>query len=185
MGEKKKSSSLWDWIKAIAVALVIAFLIKSFLFQQYIVYGESMMPTIQDGNRLIINKISYDISKPERFDVIVFHATPKEDYIKRIIGLPGDHIAYKNDQLYVNGKKIAEPYLDKYKKEAAPGKLTEDFTLEEVTGQKVVPQGKLFVMGDNRQKSEDSRIIGFVDMKQVVGEVNLRFWPFHEMQVMK
>ncbi|WP_311051890.1 signal peptidase I, partial [Rhodococcus qingshengii] len=79
--------------------------------------------------------------------------TKEKDYIKRVIGLPGDHIEYRNDTLYINGKKYEEPYLDQYKKEIVTGPLTEDFKLEDFTGSKTVPEGQLFVMGDNRMYS--------------------------------
>ncbi|MCK6255780.1 signal peptidase I [Fictibacillus sp. KIGAM418] len=185
MSSREDSSQLWDWIKAIGIALILALLIKKFLFEQYVVYGESMMPTIQNGNRLIVNKLGYNLGEPKRFDLIVFHANAKEDYIKRVIGMPGERIAYQNDHLYINGKQIDEPYLDDYKKHITSGNLTGDFTLEEVTGQKVIPKGKVFVMGDNRLHSIDSRHIGLVDMKKIVGEVNLRYWPVKELEVIK
>ncbi len=74
-----------------------------------------MMPTLENGDRMIVNKIGYMIGEPNRFDIVVFHAPEGKDYIKRVIGLPGDHIEYKNDQLYINGEPIEEPYLDEYK----------------------------------------------------------------------
>jgi len=173
-----KKGEAWSWIKTIALALIIALVVRHFLFGNYVVEGKSMQPTFQDGNRLIVNKIDYDISKPKRYDVIVFHATKTDDYIKRVIGLPGDKIVYKNDTLYVNDRRVPEPYLDRYKKALTTGQLTENFTLKDVTGQIRVPKGKLWVMGDNRRVSEDSRYFGFVDMKQVVGKVDLRYYPF-------
>ncbi|MDM5336752.1 signal peptidase I [Fictibacillus enclensis] len=185
MSSREKSSQLWDWIKAIGIALILALLIKNFLFEQYVVYGESMMPTIENGNRLIVNKLGYNIGEPKRFDLIVFHANSQEDYIKRVIGMPGEHIEYVNDHLFINGKQVDEPYLDDYKKQVTNGNLTGDFTLEEVTGKKVIPKGKVFVMGDNRLHSIDSRHIGLVDESKIVGEVNLRYWPMEELKVIK
>ena len=181
---QKKSGGLFGWLKAIGIALIIAILIKSFVFTNYIVNGPSMMPTLQNGNRLIVSKINYEFSKPKHGDIIIFHATPTEDYVKRVIGLPGDTIVYKNDQLYRNGKKIAEPYLEPYKKQLSGGKLTEDFTLKEKTGKLHVPDGKLWVMGDNRQVSKDSRDIGFIDMTQVVGKASIRYYPLSEVNIL-
>lgn len=135
-----------------------------------------MMPTLRDGNLLIVNKFG----GIQRFDIIVFHANKQEDYVKRVIGLPGDRIAYKNDVLYVNGKPVKEPYLKSHKRKLIDGKLTGDFTLEEVTGKKTVPKGCVFVLGDNRLSSWDSRHFGFVKMNQIVGKVNARYWPFDE-----
>lgn len=185
MSSGQTGSQLWDWIKAIGIALILALIIKKFLFEQYVVYGESMMPTIQNGNRLIVNKLGYNLQEPKRFDLIVFHANAQEDYVKRVIGMPGDHIIYENDHLYINGKKVDEPFLDQYKKHVTNGNLTGDFTLEEVTGKKVIPKGKIFVMGDNRLHSIDSRHIGLIDEKKIVGEVSLRYWPVEELEVVK
>ena len=170
----RKKNELWEWIKAIAIAVLLAVVIRYFLFAPIVVDGLSMMPTLHDQNRMIVNKFSYKIGDPDRFDIIVFHATAEKDYIKRIIGLPGDHIEYRNDTLYVNGKAYKEPYLDQYKKEVIDGNLTEDFTLEDVTGKKTVPEGYLFVMGDNRRYSKDSRQIGFVSMDKVLGKTRCR-----------
>jgi signal peptidase I len=175
--------ALFDWVKAIAVAIVLVFLIQTFLFTNYIVHGQSMMPTIEDGTRLIVNKIDYDISQPERFEFIVFHAKENEDYIKRIIGLPGDTIKYVDDVLYINGKAVQEPYLKPFKKGLSNReKLTEDFSLKEATGKKTVPEGFVFVLGDNRMHSFDSRHFGFVPTENIVGKVNLMYWPFSDFR---
>ena len=98
--------------------------------------------------------------EPERFDIVVFHAPEQKDYIKRVIGLPGDKVEYKNDTLYINGKAYSEPYLDEYKDELNGGALTDDFTLKDITEEETVPEGEIFVMGDNRRFSKDSRHIG-------------------------
>lgn len=179
---KKQKNEFFRWMKSIGIAIIIAVVIKSFLFANYVVEGKSMMPTLQNGNRLIVNKINYDFIMPKHGDIIIFHATPTEDYVKRVIGLPGDSIVYKNDQLFRNGKKIPEPYLKPYKAELkSGGTLTEDFTLKEETGVERVPKGKLWVMGDNRRVSSDSRTFGFVDISKVVGKVSLRYYPFTEI----
>ncbi|RBP92276.1 signal peptidase I [Cytobacillus firmus] len=170
-----------EWLKAFAIGIIIFAFIRTFFFSNYVVEGESMMPTLQDGNKLIVNKIGYQVSDLERFDVIVFHHNDQEDFVKRIIGMPGDEIEYRNDELFINGKKVDEPYLEKYRKETLGGKLTGDFTLLEMTGTETVPEGKLFVMGDNRLGSWDSRHFGFISAGQVVGKVNLRYWPLDEM----
>lgn len=167
-----------SWIKAVVIAAVIALLVRHFIFSNYMVRGESMMPTLQDGNRLIVNKIGYRISEPHRYDIIVFHASENVDYVKRVIGLPGDSIVYRNDTLYVNGEPAEENYLKAYKNHLPDGtKLTGDFSLKSLTGKARVPEGKLWVMGDNRQNSEDSRDFGFIDEKSVVGKLAFRYWP--------
>ena len=172
-----------EWMKAFAIGIIIFAFIRTFFFSNYIVEGESMMPTLQNGNKLVVNKLGYQVGDLNRFDVIVFHANEKEDYVKRIIGLPGDQIEYRNDQLYVNGHKFEEPFLDAYKRKAQGVKLTGDFTLKELTGENTVPEGKLFVLGDNRLGSWDSRHFGFVSVQQVVGKVDLRYWPLNELNV--
>ncbi|HEX7066256.1 MAG TPA: signal peptidase I [Bacillales bacterium] len=183
MSVKKET---WEWVKALLIAFVLAALVRYFLFAPIIVDGKSMMPTLHNHDRLIINKLAYDIGEPERFDVIVFHATETKDFIKRVIGLPGEHIEYHNDTLYVDGKPIPEPYLKPYKKQLQQGELTYDFTLQETpVGQKTVPEGELFVMGDNRRRSKDSRIIGAVPMEDVVGEVVLQFWPISDFHIVE
>ncbi|MFB6465255.1 signal peptidase I [Cytobacillus sp. Hz8] len=171
-----------EWIKAFGIGLIIFVFIRAFFFSNYVVDGESMKPTLEDGNKLVVNKIGYHLGEFHRFDVIVFHANKKDDYVKRIIGLPGDKIEYRKDQLYINGKEFAEPYLEKYRKDHRGGIITGDFTLNELTGSTVVPQGKLFVLGDNRLVSYDSRQFGFVNVDQIVGKVNLRYWPLDHMQ---
>ena len=182
MKEQIKTESI-EWLKAIGMGMIIFIFFRMFFFSNYVVEGESMMPTLQDGNKLVVNKIGYHIGELHRFDVIVFHANEEEDYVKRIIGLPGDRIEYLEDQLYINGKKVNEPYLDKYREELLGERLTGNFTLQEITGENVVPEGHIFVLGDNRLGSRDSREFGFVSVDQVVGKVNLRYWPMEEIAV--
>src|SRR3954469_25046316 len=105
----KKKNETFEWVKSILGALVIAFIIRSFFFTPIVVDGESMNPTLQDKDRMVVTKIG----EPKRFDIVVFHAPDGRDYIKRVIGLPGDSIEYKNDVLYINGKAYNEPYLEK------------------------------------------------------------------------
>ncbi len=182
MNRKWKREGM-EWIKAFAIGVIIFAFIRTFFFSNYVVEGESMMPTLQDGNKLVVNKVGYQVSDLERFDVIVFHANAKEDFVKRIIGLPGDKIEYRDDQLYINGHKRKEPFLSAYKKESPGIKITGDFSLKEITGEDKVPEGKLFVLGDNRLGSWDSRHFGFISINQVVGKVDLRYWPLNEMDV--
>ncbi|SEN13136.1 signal peptidase I [Mesobacillus persicus] len=173
----------FEWIKAIAIGIIIFVFVRTFFFSNYVVEGESMLPTLEEGNKLVVNKVGFEATDLQRFDVIVFHANEKEDYVKRIIGLPGDEIDYRDDELYINGKKIVEPFLEKYRAKVFGGALTGDFTLEEITGKGQIPEGQLFVLGDNRRGSWDSRHFGLISIEQVVGKVNLRYWPLDEMEV--
>jgi signal peptidase I len=178
-----QKNSIVDWLKAGIIAFVLFLFIKTFFFSSYEVQGKSMEPTLEDGNKLVVNKIGYQISDINHFDVIVFHASLQEDYVKRVIGLPGDRIAYKNDSLYINGVRYQEPYLEKYKHPFPGQNLTGDFTLKDLVNSDRVPKGKLFVLGDNRLESMDSRHFGFISIDKVVGKVDVRYWPFEEFNV--
>lgn len=180
MSENKPKNETWEWIKALLIAFGLAAIIRVFLFTPIVVDGISMMPTLEDGDKMIVNKIGYSIGKPERFDIVVFHAPEQKDYIKRIIGLPGDEVEYKDDVLYINGEAFEEPYLDKYKAEATELPLTEDFTLEGKIQSQVVPEGHVFVLGDNRRKSKDSRHIGAVPIDEIIGKTKFVFWPMKD-----
>ncbi|WP_316569368.1 signal peptidase I [Neobacillus sp. YIM B06451] len=176
----KKKSELYEWVKTIIIALLIAFTVRTFIFTPIVVDGASMEPTLQEENRMIVNKIG----EPKRFDIIVFHAPDGRQYIKRVIGLPGDKIEYKDDVLYVNGKAYKEPYLEKFKKKLGGGHLTGSFTLKETAvGADTVPKGHLFVLGDNRIDSKDSRGIGAISMEKVIGTTKLVFYP--EIKIIK
>lgn len=173
-------SELYSWLKAVIIALIIVFVVREFLVTPSIVKGESMMPTLQDGDRIMISKIS----SIERFDEIAFHAPDaNENYVKRVIGLPGDKIEIKDDVLYINGEAFQEPYLETYKRKINERLLTDNFTLEQVTGEVAVPDGHFFVLGDNRSISRDSRSFGFISQDAVIGEVKLRIWPLHAIEI--
>lgn len=180
MADVKKQNEVWEWGKALFIAIAIAFIIRIFLFTPVVVDGSSMEPTLHENERLIVTKIG----EPDRFDIIVFHAPNSEDYIKRVIGLPGDHIEYKDDVLYINGEPFDEPYLNEYKQKVNDGPLTDSFTLQETpVGSDLVPEGHLFVMGDNRKYSKDSRHIGAIPMEEVVGKTNIVYFPIQDIKV--
>lgn len=182
----KGKSEIWEWGKALVIAVLLAAVIRYFFFAPILVDGLSMMPTLHDQNRMIVNKIGYSVGKPERFDIIVFHATEEKDYIKRVIGLPGDKIEYKDDTLYINDKAYKEPYLNEYKKEVIDGPLTEPFTLLDTpTGSETVPEGEIFVMGDNRRFSKDSRHIGTIKIDEILGSTSVVYWPPSEMRLVE
>lgn len=176
-------SESWEWIKAVAVALILAIVIRGFFFAPIVVDGQSMMPTLEHNDRMIVNKIGYNISEPDRFDIIVFHAPQNKDYIKRVIGVPGDTIRYEDDVLYLNGDAVDEAYLDDYKAASTSRPFTGDFDLEDVTGYDTVPDDHFFVLGDNRQHSKDSRHIGFVHEDEIVGKANMVFWPMGDFRL--
>lgn len=187
MEKSKMKNELMDWLKAIIVAVIVVGGIQFFLVAPVEVDGQSMQPTLNSGNKLFVNKIDYAVSTPERFDVIVFHATDEADFIKRVIGLPGEHVAYKNDQLFINGKPIDESYLDIPRQQFHEQDLlfTQDFSLEAVTNESVIPSGYVFVLGDNRNASTDSRILGLIPVSEIVGSTSLVFWPVHQAGTVK
>ncbi|MFB1081131.1 signal peptidase I [Jeotgalibacillus sp. JSM ZJ347] len=165
----------WEWAKTLLAAVIIAGVIRLFFFSPVVVDGSSMVPTLQDGDRMIVNKFQYKVTVPERFDIVVFHFSDQEDYIKRVIGLPGESVAYSDDQLYIDGEPVEEEFR-------GTDIFTEDFDLNEL-GYEEVPEGHLFVMGDNREYSKDSRHIGPVPIEEVVGETPLIYWPFEDIKL--
>lgn len=183
---KKQKNECVEWVKAIAFGLMVAFVIKQFLFTPVLVKGASMMPTFEDQDRVIVNIIGPKLSSIDRFDVVVAEVDNEENYIKRIIGLPGDNIEYKEDQLYINGEQFDEPYLNQYKNELKDtGTLTEDFTLAQYLGETSVPEGHYFVLGDNRRVSLDSRnvSVGFIPEEKIIGTTNVICWPFDRIDL--
>ncbi|MGX4685309.1 signal peptidase I [Vagococcus sp. JNUCC 83] len=172
------------WIKDLIwyVVLIIALvLLRVFVFTPVTVSGESMMPTLVDGER----NIALKMGDTKRFDIVSLVAPddPSKNYVKRVIGMPGDTVEYKDDVLYINGKKMDEPYLAEKKaelKQTNPDDLlTPDFSLESLTGEKTVPENSYFVMGDNRQNSKDSRFpeVGFIPKENIIGKSKIAFWP--------
>lgn len=183
-----KKESWFDWLKPILFAIVLVVGVRYFLVTPIAVQGASMMPTLENGEMLVVDKITPKITEFDRFDIVVFKATEEENYVKRIIGLPGDTVQYIDDMLYINNEKYDEPYLDDYKAELVDhGTLTEDFTLEAYLQQTVVPEGHLFVLGDNRRQSIDSRLpeVGFVPIDTVIGEVRFVYWPLSQAGLIK
>lgn len=160
------------------VVFAIVWGVQQVALQPFMVDGHSMDYTLADRERLFMWKLG----NVDRFDVVIIKAPndPEKMYVKRVIGLPGDTVEVQNDQLILNGKAMDEPYL-KAKQEEVSGNFTYDFTLEQITGSTTVPEGKIFVMGDNRQNSLDGRSFGFIDIESVVGEANVVYWPLNKI----
>ena len=149
------------------ILIVAIILIKTFLVAPIRVNGTSMIDTLENGDIMILNKIGYRFSDIKRFDIVVVD-DKEELIIKRIIGLPGERIEYKDNKLYVDGKYIKEDF---------PRKEMDDYSIEELN-ETEVPEDTYFVLGDNRPNSKDSRIIGFVPRKQILGKTSLTIFPF-------
>lgn len=180
---KKKKNEWLEWMKALLVALGIAFIVRMFLFAPIIVDGPSMLPTLHDRDQMIVNKFSYNFKDPERFDIVVFHADAQKDFIKRVVGLPGEHVAVVDNVLHINGEPVEEEFLPENKQSGTFQSVKNDFTLEELPGNhEVIPEGYVLVLGDNRGNSTDSRMIGLIDMDQIVGKASLIYWPFDRIQ---
>lgn len=168
---EKKAHGFWrDLIETILMAVVL-FLLLNAATSRVRVYNISMQPTLHEGNLLVVNKLAYKLGEPKRGDIIVFHyqGTVTEDYIKRVIGLPGDIVEIGGGIVRVNGQAITEPYIAEL-----PG----------YTGTWKVPEGELFVLGDNRNHSSDSHDWGFVEQEWVVGRAIIVYWPLDRIRVL-
>jgi len=176
IARKQRAASLrnlLEWVAVIVGAVLVAVLIKTFLVQAFRIPSESMVPTLEIGDRVLVNKLSYKAHEINRGDVVVFKRPPglpagpgePEDLIKRVIGLPGDTVQAKDGSMYVNGKRLEEPYLP-------PG--TPSLNLDQPVK---IAQGQAWVMGDNRTNSQDSRVFGPIESTTVIGRAFMIMWP--------
>ena len=180
----KAFKELMSWIVPIAIGLLLALLIKQFAFQFVRVDGPSMQPNLQNNERVVCLKQA----KIHRGSVVVFDAngvdpqvSVKTEYVKRVIGLPGDTVEAKNGNLYVNGKKVDQSYISKSERSSGTGTWTLHSISQENSwvlhnGAYKVPKGEYFVLGDHRSVSNDSRHWGFVPKSKIVGVVKVGFW---------
>lgn len=161
-----KWKEIWDWLRSILIAIVLAMLIRLFLFEVFVVEGRSMYPTLIEAERVMVNKLVYRFDNPRLGDIVVFEFVPSRDFIKRVIGVEGDKIEIINGRLYINNKLLDEPYL------------LENMEVYNY-GPVIVPPGYLFLMGDYRQNSMDSRDprVGFISEEDIKGRAFFIFWP--------
>lgn len=179
----RTGASVVEWASVIAAAILIALVVKIFLFQAFYIPSPSMYPTLKEGDRVLVNKLSYKLHDVGRGDVIVFQRPPSEDpssipdLIKRVIALPGESIAFEGGAVYIDGQKLDEPYL--------PAGVTSDadFTPYRCTLAEpcVIPPGDVWVMGDNRSDSKDSRYFGPIQQSSIVGRAFVKVWPFNRL----
>lgn len=167
----KVMTELREWVKSIGLALVIVIFIHLFIFNLSTVKGQSMQPTLHDGEWLFIDKLSYTFGQPERGDIVILKAPGqqlgfREYLVKRVVGLPGDTLEIRGQQLYINGQAVDEPYTDSPIMDGDHGPL-------------IVQEGHYFVMGDNRHyyASTDSRTFEAVPEKLIKGKAQLVLWP--------
>ncbi|MFH0749815.1 MAG: signal peptidase I [Candidatus Gottesmanbacteria bacterium] len=175
---KRLIAAFFDFMQGIVVFLAMLVMVYLFLFSPQEINGQSMFPTFYDKELLITSKIVYKLHAPKRGDVVIFKSpTNKEiDYIKRVIGLPGETILLKNSTYYINGTKLEEPYIGKDVYTSAGSFLKEG---EDTT----VPEGKYFVSGDNRPHSSDSREFGPIPIEDFIGQGLFRYWPANKFWV--
>ena len=153
------------------VIIVVVVLIRTFIATPVIVVGDSMVPTLKEGQWLLLNKIGYQFKEIERYDIVVIKME-KSEIIKRVIGLPGETIEYRNNILYIDGhEENSEFNFD-----------TDDFTLKSICNCDKIPDDKYLVLGDNRQVSSDSRIIGLIDKKDITGKTSISLWPIKKVK---
>ncbi len=185
---KSKKNLLREYLEAIITALILALIIRTFVVQAFKIPSGSMIPTLLVGDHILVNKFIYGTQipftdkkififrKPQRGDIIVFKypENPKKDFIKRVVAIEGDVIEEKDKALYLNGKRIIEPYAYHYDKNVRPN----GFDPRDNFGPLAVPKGKVFVMGDNRDQSYDSRYWGFVDLEDIKGKALIIYWSW-------
>ena len=167
---------LWENLKIVIIALILAFIIRTFIAEPRYIPSESMLPTLEEGDRLVVEKVSYYFHPPRRGDVIVFEPPiqlrlqgykKEQAFIKRVVGVGGETVAVVNGKVYINNQS-----------------LPEDYTLESPSynlNPIIIPDSQLFVMGDNRNNSNDSHVWGFLPQSNVIGHAVFRFFPFQRV----
>lgn len=163
---QKAKESIWkDILEAVILAIILAAVIRIWLFEPFYIPSPSMETTLMTNDRIIVNKFIYKINEPERGDIIVFQypLDPERDFVKRVIALEGETIEVRDNYVYIDGKRLEEPYIHD--------------TMLSNFGPVRVPEDHLFVMGDNRNNSDDSRVWGALHTKYLVGKTVFKYWP--------
>ncbi len=186
--KRTKKQLLWEYTKAIVTALVLALFIRAYFIQAFKIPSGSMIPTLLVGDHILVNKFIYGTKipfsdnrvlvfrKPERGDIIVFKypEDPSRDFIKRVIAIEGDVIESKGKTIYVNGSPVREPYIQHTDNSLKPKGIEP----RDNFGPYIIPKGKYFMMGDNRDQSYDSRYWGYVDVKDIRGKALIIYWSW-------
>ncbi|MCL6611852.1 MAG: signal peptidase I [Peptococcaceae bacterium] len=171
--ESRHKSTLREILESLVIAVVLAMLIRAFVFQPFYIPSGSMEPTLQIKDHILVNKFSYRFWEPMRGDIVVFRypLNPKKDFVKRLVGLPGERVEIRNSRVYVNGREIPEEYLP-------AGLRYPDF------GPVVVPENTYLMLGDNRNNSDDSRVWGPLPRENIIGKAMLVYWPLDRMRLL-
>lgn len=173
--EEKQKSPILELVESVVIAIVLALVIRFFLFEPFYIPSGSMEPTLQVEDKIIVNKLVYRLKEPKRGDIIVFEhpmLDPNIDYIKRVVGLPGETLEIKESTVYINGKPLEEEYLPADLKFMDFGPVT-------------IPENSYFMMGDNRNNSQDSRVWGTLPEDYIVGKAFFIFWPAGRIGILK
>ena len=164
----KRGGGMLEFLVILLVSFALVFgFVRPFVVEAFYIPSESMVPTLRVGDRVLVNKFIYRFTEPKRGDVVVFESVEGggEDLIKRVVGVSGDEISVRAGKLLVNGERQREPYVNRR------------FPDRSFSSPTTVPKGHIFVMGDNRTNSRDSRYFGPVPKRKIEGEAFLRFWP--------
>jgi signal peptidase I len=188
MSNSSKNQESW-WLEAaktVGLSLLLAFGIRSYVAEARYIPSESMTPILQVNDRLIIEKISYYFHEPQRGDIVVFNPTQalrsegfKDAFIKRVIGVPGDHVALEQGQVYVNGHQLSEAYVADSALTSVERACSQNPASAYLAQPVTIPDGKFLVLGDNRNNSYDGRCWGLVSKNEIVGRASFRFWPIN------
>ncbi|WP_419851054.1 signal peptidase I [Candidatus Poriferisocius sp.] len=181
-GERRKSTArvVAEWTVVLAGALALALVLRAVLFQAYYIRFTSMEPTLNNGDRVLVNKLGYDVHDANRGDLVVFERPPgvsgrqEDDLIKRVIALPGEVIKFVEGDVYIDGRRLHEPYLES--SGITTGRMPSECEAFQ-DGGCLIGAGEVFVMGDNRANSTDSRAFGPISGDLIVGHAFLRLWP--------
>ena len=161
-----KRSIFGEVFESVAIAVLLAVLIRLFILEPFYIPSGSMEPTLKEHDRIIVSKLNYRFQEPQRGDIVVFKypKDPKRNFVKRLIAVGGETVAIKNSRLYINGQQVPENYLPRGLRFADYGPVQ-------------VPRGSYFMMGDNRNNSDDSRVWGFLPENLIVGKAIVIYWP--------
>jgi len=178
--KKKRGSWVRETVETVVIALVLAFLIRTFVVQTFWIPSGSMEPALLVNDRIMAYKVFYGIDNVHRGDIIIFKfpLDPRKDFVKRAIGLPGDVVEIREKKTYINGERLIEPYAV-YSDKRNIGYPRDEY------GPVKIPSNYLFVLGDNRDSSDDSRYWGYVPGKNIIGEVFLMYWPPWRVKIIK
>jgi signal peptidase I len=176
-GRRRRTRNLFEWLLILGGAFLVALLVKTFLIQAFYIPSDSMFPALRKDDRVLVNKLSYDVHDVNRGDLVVFERPPNEraggikDLIKRVVAREGETVEERDGRVYVDGRQLEEPYLD-------DGVRTMNLVRQEV------PPDHVFVLGDNRSDSSDSRVFGPVAEDDIVGRAFIRVWPLFDISLL-